>query len=385
MSNQPHTKVAFFLYSLDGGGAERVIVNLACNFVRRGIKVDMVLVQAKGPYLSQLLPEVRIVTLKAEKTQYSLRDLVGYLRRERPDVLISSMHYANEVALWAKALAKVPTRVIVCEQNTLSQYAQNTSRGVERWTPLWARLFYPWADNIIAASQGVAQDLSKVTGLPLSRIKVIYNPVVTPELKQLARVSVNHPWFADGEPPVILGVGRLVGQKDFLTLIRAFEQVRRSQPSRLMILGSNAGSRPALEALVQELGLEEEVAMPGFVDNPYCYMAKANVFVLSSRWEGFGNVVVEALAVGTPVVSTDCESGPAEILAQGKYGELVPIGDSSAMATAILKVFSGQVPRVDPSWLEQFSLEPIADQYLSIMGITENSVTYNKSIEEDVL
>jgi glycosyltransferase involved in cell wall biosynthesis len=123
---------------------------------------------------------------------------------------------------------------------------------------------------------------------------------------------------------------------------------------------------------VQELGLEEEVAMPGFVDNPYCYMAKANVFVLSSRWEGFGNVVVEALAVGTPVVSTDCESGPAEILDQGKYGELVPIGDPSAMATAILNILSGQVPPIDPSWLEQFSLEPIATQYLKVMGIAEN-------------
>jgi glycosyltransferase involved in cell wall biosynthesis len=374
VSNQQHTNVTFFLYSLDGGGAERVIVNLVCNFVQKGIKVDVVLVQAKGPYLSQLPPEVRVVKLKAEKTQNSLWDLVRYLRSERPDVLVSTMHYANEVALWAKVLARVPTRFIVCEQNTLSRYAQNTSRGVERWTPLWAKLFYPWADKIIAASHGVAQDLSKVTGLPLSRIQVIYNPVITPELKQLAKASVQHPWFEDGEPPVILGVGRLVGQKDFLTLIRAFAQVRRSQPSRLMILGANAGSRPALDALVKELGLEQEVAMPGFVDNPYCYMAKANVFVLSSRWEGFGNVVVEALAVGTPVVSTDCESGPSEILAQGKYGELVPIGEPSLMATAILKVLSGHVPLMDQSWLEQFSLEPIAQKYLSIMDIAESAI-----------
>jgi glycosyltransferase involved in cell wall biosynthesis len=367
--NQQHPTIAFFLYSLDGGGAERVILNLACNFVQRGIKVDMVLVQAKGPYLSQLPSEVRVVTLKAEKTQNSLWDLVGYLRRERPDVLIASMHYANEVALWARALARVPTKVVVCEQNTLSRYAQNTSRRVERWTPLWARLFYPWADEIIAASYGVAQDLCEVTGLPLSRIQVIYNPVITPELTQLSRVSVDHPWFEAGEPPVILGVGRLVGQKDFQTLIRAFAQVRQTHPSRLMILGANAGIRGALEALVQELNLEKDVSMPGFINNPYSYMAKAKVFVLSSRWEGFGNVVVEALAVGTPVVSTDCESGPREILAQGKYGELVPVGEPSAMATAITQVLNGHVPFIDPSWLDKFRLDPIAEQYLSVVGI----------------
>jgi glycosyltransferase involved in cell wall biosynthesis len=365
------TDIALFLYSLDGGGAERVMLNLACNFAQRGLKVDLVLVQAKGPYLSQLPSEVRVVELKAARTQTSLWDLITYLRRERPSVLLSTMHYANEVALWAKALAWVPTKVLVCEQNTLSRYANNTSRSVERWTPLWAKLFYPWADGIITASRGVAQDLVKVTGLPVSRIQVIYNPVITPELAEQAKVSVNHPWFTEGEPPVILGVGRLVGQKDFPTLIRAFDQVQRSQSARLMILGSNAGSRPELEKLIQELGLEQSVAMPGFVDNPYSYMAKAGVFVLSSRWEGFGNVVAEALAVGTPVVSTDCESGPAEILAHGKYGELVPVGDPSAMAKAILKVLSGDVPSVDPTWLSQFSLDTIAQQYLSVMGITK--------------
>jgi glycosyltransferase involved in cell wall biosynthesis len=372
LTQQPY-KVTFFLYSLEGGGAERVMANLACNFAKKGITIDMVLVRAKGPYLSQLPSEVRVVELKAAKTQKSLWDLVRYLRSERPSILISTMHYANEVALLAKALARVPTKVIVSEQNTLSQYAKNTSRGVEQWTPLSSKLLYPWADNIIAASQGVAQDLIQITGLPPSRIQVIYNPAIAPELNQLAKAQVLHPWFGDGSPPVILGVGRLVGQKDFSTLIRAFAQVRRSQPSRLMILGSNAGSRPALEELIQELDLEHEVSMPGFVDNPYCYMAKAKVFVLSSRWEGFGNVLVEALAVGTPVVSTNCESGPAEILDQGKYGELVPVGDPFAMAKAILKVLNGDVPFIDSSWLEQFSIEAIAQQYLGVMGLTEFS------------
>lgn len=329
----PH--VALFVYSLDGGGAERVMANLACSFVKRGLKVDVVLIKAEGPYLAQLPPEVNVVELKALRVAARVPHLVRYLQRERPTALLSSMHYANEVALWAKRLSGVPTRVVVCEQNNLSRYARYTSRTAERWTPLWTKLFYPWADGIVAASQGVAKDLGQVTGLPLERVRVIYNPVVTPDLAARAKEPVEHPWFAPGEMPVVLGVGRLVGQKDFPTLIRAFAQVRQVRPSRLMILGGNAGSRPVLKALVQELGLESDVAMPGFVDNPYAYMAQAAVFALSSRWEGFGNVIVEAMAVGTPVVSTDCESGPAEILDHGKYGLLVPVGDSQALAAAI--------------------------------------------------
>ncbi|MBW4575413.1 MAG: glycosyltransferase [Aphanothece sp. CMT-3BRIN-NPC111] len=366
--NSPN--VALFVYSLDGGGAERVMANLACTFVKQGLKVDLVLIQAKGPYLAQIPPEVRIIELKASQTSTSLPDLIRYLRRERPTALLSTMHYGNEVALWAKRLSGVPTRLVVCEQNTLSQYAQHTSRIVERWTPLWAKLFYPWADDIVAVSQGVAKDLSQLTKLPSERIRVIYNPIVTPELAERAKEPVDHPWFAPGEPPVVLGVGRLVGQKDFLTLIRAFAQVRQVRPARLMILGDNAGSRPALEALVQELGLESDITMPGFVNNPYAYMARAAVFALSSRWEGFGNVIVEAMAVGTPVVSTNCESGPAEILDHGKYGSLVPVGDSQALGTAILQVLAGDSKPIDPAWLTQFSLETTTRQYLEALGIT---------------
>ena len=365
-------RVALFIYSLDGGGAERAMANLACSFAKQGLKVDLVLVRAKGPYLAQIPSEVRIIDLQISSTPASLFPLVRYLKQEKPAVMLSAMHYANEVALWAKRLAGVPTRIVVCEQNNLSQYARHSSRKAERWTPLWTKLFYPWADAIVAVSQGVAKDLSQVTGLPANRIQVIYNPVITSELLVKATEPVAHPWFSIGSPPVILGVGRLVGQKDFSTLIRAFAQVRKVQPSRLMILGNNAGSGPALNALVRELDLENDVAMPGFVDNPCTYMAKAAVFALSSRWEGFGNVIVEALAVGTPVVSTDCESGPAEILDHGRYGDLVPVGDYHALAKVILGVLSGKTKSVDPNWLAQFSLESITRQYLEVLGLVNS-------------
>jgi glycosyltransferase involved in cell wall biosynthesis len=212
-----------------------------------------------------------------------------------------------------------------------------------------------------------------MSGLHSKDIRVIYNPVVTPEVLKKAKEPVAHPWFAQGEPPVLLGVGRLVKQKDFATLVRAFALVRQRRPARLMILGDvdkrEPLIKPQLEALVRELGLEGEVMLPGFVDNPHAYMAKAAVFVLSSIYEGFGNVVAEALAAGTPVVSTDCESGPAEILDNGKYGRLVLVGDAEALADAILATLNEPT---DPEVLQErsrvFSIEKVIDQYLEVLS-----------------
>ncbi len=181
-----------------------------------------------------------------------------------------------------------------------------------------------------------------------------------------AKEPVEHPWFETGELPVILGVGRLMEQKDFPTLIRAFAKVLKVRPSRLVILGSGK-ERSRLNALVHELGLQNHVAMLAFQNNPYAYMTKAAVFALSSAWEGFGNVLVEAMAQGTPVVSTDCKHGPREILDHGKHGLLVPVGDSQAMAEAILNVLSGKFPSVTSEWLEQFTLKPTVSQYIKLL------------------
>lgn len=360
--------IAIFLRGLYGGGTERVMLNLARGFIDRNLKVDLVLARAEGPYLAQVPSGVRVVDLKAQWMPSSLPKLVRYLRQEHPKNLLTALHYPCELALWAKRLSGVSTRVVVSEHNNLSQEAQRIAQTSVRFTPLAARLFYPWADDIVAVSQGVAEDLANVTGLPLERIQVIYNPIIIPELFAQAKELADHPWFKPGEPPVILGVGRLYPQKDFPTLIRAFAEIRQVRSARLMILGDGP-EEAELKALVSELGLEKEVAMLGFVQNPYAYMAQAKVFALSSAWEGFGNVLVEAMAVGTPVVSTNCESGPAEILANGKYGLLTPVGDSKAMAEAILSVLSGNAKHLDPSWLDQFSLEACIQKYLSVLGI----------------
>ncbi|MBD2776045.1 glycosyltransferase [Iningainema tapete] len=365
MSKSPD--IAIFLRELYGGGAERTILNLAGAFLKQDLNVDLVVARAKGSFLERVPPEIRLVDLKSQWVLNSLPKLVEYLRRDRPTTLLAALHYPCEIALWAKRLSGVSTRVVVCEQNTLSVEAQRIPQISVRLTPLAARLFYPWADGIVAVSHGVAQDLANITYLPQKRIQVIHNPVVVPEIFTRAQESVDHPWFQPGEPPVILAVGRLYLQKDFPTLIRAFAQVRQLLPARLVILGDGP-EKPQLETLIRELGLDEEVALLGFVQNPYAYMAQAKVFVLSSAWEGLPTVLIEAMAVGTPVVSTNCPSGPSEILAEGKYGLLTPVGDSKAMAQAILSVLSGNAKRVDPSWLHQFSLEACAEKYLNVLG-----------------
>jgi len=362
-------RIALFLRTLGGGGAERVLLNLAQGFVQARLEVDLVVSAGGGLDLWEIPIGIRVINLEAPRVSASLPALVRYLRQERPIAIIPSLHYANEVALLAKYLSGVPVRVLIPEHNELSMevhYHETGSR--KRLIPVAARLLYPFADAIVTVSKGVAQDLAHITGLPLKRIQVIYNPVITPQIQELAKESIDHPWFNADEPPVILGVGRLEDQKDFPTLIRAFAQVRQVSPARLMILGWGP-DRPQLEDLIRELGLEEDVALPGFVNNPYAYMARASVFVLSSAWEGMSNVLVEAMAVGTPVVSTDCKSGPAEVLNHGEYGSLVPVGDDEALAEAILQVLAGNMKQIDSSWLDQFTLKASTRCYLDALGI----------------
>jgi glycosyltransferase involved in cell wall biosynthesis len=229
--------------------------------------------------------------------------------------------------------------------------------------PLWARFFYRWADAVVAVSQGVADELVHYVRIPAEKVRVIYNPIVTPELFRKAEEPLEHPWFREGEPPVILGVGRLTKQKDFPTLIRAFALVRQQRPARLMILGEGE-ERPQLEALVKELGIAEDVSLPGFVQNPYPYMKKAAVFVLSSRWEGLPTVLIEAAALDVPVISTNCPSGPAEILAMYS-DQLVDVGDKDGMARAILKTLQSR--RVERVNVEPYTLNHALSYYLKLL------------------
>jgi glycosyltransferase involved in cell wall biosynthesis len=210
----------------------------------------------------------------------------------------------------------------------------------------------------------MTDDIADVFGLPLKKLVTIYNPI---KPSQRSRIDNDDEHRIRGDTPTILGAGRLVDEKDFSTLIRAFSRVRSERSSRLYILG-DGDNRSSLIKVAENCGVKNNVYMPGFVEDPFAYMKLADVFVLSSRWEGFGNVLVEAMACGTPVISTDCPNGPAEILENGKWGQLVPVGDEEAMAEAIRTTLDGAQDSVDPTRrAEDFHVREIADKYLGLL------------------
>ena len=359
-------RVAIFTANMDGGGAERAMLKLAGGIADHGYDVDLVLSRAEGHYLQEVPDSVRIVDLHARRVLSSIPGLVRYLRRERPNAMLTSMNYVNIVGIWARTLARVDTRLIVNEQNALSLEAAHSPRRRHRLMPRLIKRFYPWADGVTSVARGTADDLVSTAGVSPNLIEVVHNPIVTTELRELVAEPLGHPWFGPGQVPVVLGVGRLAPQKDFGTLIRAFARVIVRRPCRLMILGDGP-ERASLEAIVAERGLTGSVDLPGWISNPYPYMAHAGVFVLSSRWEGLPSVLIEALFCEVPVVATDCLSGPREILEGGRYGALVPVGDEEALAAAIETALAGELaPPPAESW-EPYEQETVVRRYLEVL------------------
>jgi glycosyltransferase involved in cell wall biosynthesis len=319
-----------------------MMINLATEWSKRGIAVDLVLVRREGAYLPLVPPEVRIVDLGARRTFTALTPLVRYLWRERPRAILSGLVHINTIALLAKAVTP-GTRFVISERNTPSVDKKDRQPAARLGYRL-APYLYRRADAIIAVSGGVADDLSASTGLSRQRIEVINNPVVTDQTLDLARAGFRHSWFEPGAPPVIVAAGRLAAAKDYPTLLHAFAKLRSTRWCRLMILGEGDLLND-LTGLACKLGIKRDVQFAGFVINPYAVMSRAALLVLSSRWEGSPNVLVEAMACGSPVVSTDCPSGPREILAGGKYGPLVPVGDVDALAAAMASILDKPTAR----------------------------------------
>jgi glycosyltransferase involved in cell wall biosynthesis len=394
-------RIALYLPNFAGGGRERVMLNLAEGFLAGGYMVDLVVNRAEGAYLGRVPQRANVVELErhnrmqgrllalratrpkgwhalarpvlfSRKPSGELRylaSLVRYLRTYHPAGLIAASPYCNLNAVWARRLAQVGTRVMLTAHNTLSRMIAVNRRKGAKWRelpPLIGQV-YRQADAIVAVSQGVADDLSATAGLPRERVTTIYNPVVTPDLAALPAAPAPHSWLEDGGPPVIVAAGRLAPQKNFPLLIEAFARLRRTRPARLLILGEGE-QRGELEAQTSQLGIAADVALPGFVANPYAAFARAALFVLSSDYEGLGNVVIEALACGCPVVSTDCPSGPAEILDNGRYGELVPVGDAAALSAAMGRALDAPPPR---EFLRRrggdFTLEDGTRRYLDLL------------------
>ncbi len=361
------TKIAIFVSFSGAGGVERMIVNLCQGLVSEGISVDLVLVKAKSAHLDHLPASVKVIKLKASHTLTSVFEFASYLRRERPQAVLAAKDRAGKAAVFARFLARTPTRIILRLGTTLSAALEGKSplRKLMWYLPM--RLIYPHTNGIVAVSQGVADDVKKITGLPREHFRVIPNPVISCRLPELASEKMEHPWFAGGGLPILLGVGRLTRQKDFPTLIRAFAKVREKMDCRLVILGDGSG-RNSLETLASELGVKEDVDFPGFMLNPYRFLSRASVFVLSSAWEGSPNVLTEALALGIPVVATDCPSGPREILAGGHYGPLVRVGDADGLAEAICETLTNPPSNeLLKEAARDYTVENSSSQYLDFL------------------
>lgn len=368
MNNKPaHNRIAILLPDLRFGGAERVAVNLANNFAERGYEIDMVLLNARGEFLAELNPLVNIFNLDAPRLRNALYPLIKYLKMRTPHSCLASMWPLTTIAILANLLSLTKTKVIVSEHTVWSKsnLFKNTLTRIA--IKLSTRLTFPLASGIVCVSEGAANDLSDISGVERKKIKVIYNPIIKTNLTKntLARSPLE--WW-NGTHKKVLAVSALIPEKDYKTLLDAFRITISSTYAKLLILGDGE-CREEIENTISDYKLKEHVFLGGFVTDPHPYYKRADLFVLSSQVEGFGNVLVEALHAGTPIVSTDCPHGPREILCDGKFGALVPVANPTQLAKAISSALSN---KHEASSLVRrsldFSIAKISTQYLKILS-----------------
>ncbi len=359
-----HGRIAIFASFSGAGGVERMLMNLAAGLLTAGYGVDLVTIRRDSQHLAALPPGVRHVPLPARHALSAIPPLARYLRREPPAALLAAKDRANRAAVLARALAGRPLPLALRLGTHLGGV-----RG-SRHTP-GDRLrgaLYRHAEAVIVVSQAMADDLIPRFGLAPRQVRVIRNPVVTPGLAALAQAPCPHPWL-EQDTPVIVGMGRFTRQKDFPTLLRAFAGLRAQRPARLVLLGDGAG-QAGCAALAQSLGVADDLLLPGFVGNPYAWLARARLFVLSSRWEGSPNALAEALALGVPSVATDCLSGPRELLADGRYGSLVPVGDAPALCGAMAATLATPLPAATlREAVRDYRQDLSAAAYLAALGL----------------
>lgn len=359
-------RVMWFVPSLEGGGAERVCLDVANEMSTRGLDVEIVTAGRAGVRMHEAARGVRVTELKARGVMASLPRLIGAIRASRPDALVSVMDHANVAAWLAVRLARCPARTVFTTHADFVHAFEELPRPLRRLVVALYATIYPRVDGRVAVSRGVATSTAAALGIPPSLVSVIHNPIATRRVRALAAVE---PCPIPQNPGVarILAIGRLAPEKDFETLLRAVAVASSCEKVELVILGDGK-ERARLEGLVRSLGLEGRVQMPGFQINPYVWLRCARVFVSSSRWEGFGLAILEAMALGVPVVATDCPSGPSEILGAGAWGRLVPVGDVGALADGILSAIRNPGPVEDARRrAAEFDVAAVTDRYLALM------------------
>ena len=368
---RPGKRLGVMISFSGDGGVERMVTNLCAEFAQH-VQVDLLALKLDGGHAARIPPSVNLVRLDARHAWTSVGEVARYLREAQPDALLVAKDRAGRAALAARRKAGTRTPIFIRLGTNLSA-ALERKDVFSRWlrtAPM--RRHYPAVDGVIAVSEGVREDTVRVTGSSAQRVHVIRNPVITPRLADQAADAAPHGWLADKVLPVVIGMGRLTRQKGFDTLLRAFAALQPQLPSRLVILGEGPqpGDRERLVNLARTLGIGDRLLLPGFQKNPYAWLARADLFVLSSAWEGSPNALTEALALGIPSVSTDCPSGPAEILADGEFGPLVPVGDHAAMAGAMLATLRSPLPpgRLR-SAVAEYRSDLSAQRYLQLMNL----------------
>jgi len=363
--------VLIVLHDLRGGGAERAMLRLAGGLADRGLKIRLLLVQARGEYLNDVPESVEVQSLNARSVTGALLPLSRLIRAQRPRSILAALTHVNIVVILAARLARFRGPVVVSERNNISSKARSAKGLRDKLSYRLVRHVYPLSSRVVGVSRGVSEDLVGFAGLSGELVTYVYNPVFDEALIDLASRPPAHRWLQESDCPVIVALGRLNPQKDFGTLIKAFSLVRKQIAARLIIFGEGQ-EREQLSELAESTGFGADIDFPGFTDQPITEMAAADLLVLSSRWEGFPNVLVEALAAGVPVVATNCPNGPDEILDGGKFGELVPVGDAVALANSMLAAL--RRPR-NTAWLREraaiFSVTSAARQYAEHLLLTD--------------
>jgi len=364
---QQRNKVAFFCPALQGGGAERVMLTLAEEFANNGVEVDFIVSRAEGALLSQVPSNVNFINFNKARLIFSIGKLVSYLKKNKPDVLLSALEHANFAAIMARIASRYKGVLAISLHNTISR--KESTKNIKSYILKKILLrMNRYVDVTVAVSSGVADDYAKYMNMERNKISVIYNPAVKDELYELANEECTHKWLKNKLVPVILAVGRLTKHKDYPTLLESFRLVRQQVDAKLIILGEGE-ERYSLEQLIKDKQLTEYVSLSGFEGNPYAYMKQSDVFVLSSISEGFGLVLAEALAIGVPVISTDCDNGPREILESGKWGRLVPVNDPEMLSKAIIDVIHNPTLNEGLVRARDFHVDKIVLEYAKQFGI----------------
>jgi glycosyltransferase involved in cell wall biosynthesis len=363
-STGKRVSAAIYIHDLSPGGVERQCLVLARELQARDVDTVLVVHQMRGELVPLLPQGVPVVNLHSRRTLQDVVRLRRFLLDEQPDVFMSNVDHNNIAAALASAVAGTETKLVICQHNPLTAGYHATVNWKHRVVPWFYRVLQSHIDHAIAVSGGIAAELTQ-NGMPQAKVSTIFNAVIGDDFEERANGPVHHPWLVDKDRPVFINAGRLVEMKDQRNLLRAFAIHVSQRPARLIVLGAGP-LLDELRALAGSLGIADHVSFEGFVRNPLPYMRAADAFVLSSRSEGFGNVLVEAMGCGTPVVSTDCPHGPADILAHGEYGILVPPQDHDALAPALGRILDEREtwsPDMLRARAEAFSYGACADGY----------------------